>query len=93
MAHSRWWRPSFQSTPPAREETGYALLTETAAFEISIHSSRTGGDPDLLVPRPLPNLFQSTPPAREETQLHERLVRRHVISIHSSRTGGDAASR
>ena len=58
--------------------------------DISIHSSRAGGDSiqlpaDLAISR-----FQSTPPVREETNDRtNRHLGASTISIHSSRAGGD----
>ena len=56
----------FQSTPPVREET---LNTSgaTLTINISIHSSRAGGDSTDRYVRESIEEFQSTPPVREET--------------------------
>ncbi len=46
----------FQSTPPAREAT-YDMAQYTLCIYVSIHASRTGGDPERFNPRPLSRSF------------------------------------
>ena len=77
-----------QSTPLAGEETQGGSHSEPH-HDISIHSSRTGGDPRPRCIRCAQSVFQSTPPAREETRSGCARGPRVGISIHSSRTGGD----
>ena len=59
--------------------------------DISIHSTREGGD-DINMPFHLPILFQSTPPAKAETTARQDRIRSFTISIHSTREGGDVPS-
>ena len=60
-----------------------------SATEISIHSTREGGDANGPAYDDYMNQFQSTPPAKAETIAEPSEKLYSLISIHSTREGGD----
>ena len=77
-----------QYIPPARAETcGY--IQSYLRMDISIHSTREGGDGRSGKGCKREGEFQSTPPAKAETHEPAAAWNRMEISIHSTREGGD----
>ena len=59
-------------------------------LQISIHTSRAGGDHNDAIIAIRDIRFQSTPPVREVTHPVVRIFQITEISIHTSRAGGDS---
>ena len=80
----------FQSTLPVGEATK-DLCGLVFGQPISIHASRGGSDPRLLVSMTMPCAFQSTLPVGEATRRISNHDMNRNISIHASRGGSDCS--
>ena len=82
---------SFQSTPPVKAATAYALAFQLIEA-ISIHAAREGGDQQA--PSIAKEVAISIHAAREGGDLcaYRRCRTQHHISIHAAREGGDVVT-
>ena len=79
----------FQSTPPVWVVTEWTAY-QGFDYEISIHTTRVGGDLSPDIPfLSAEVIFQSTPPVWVVTDFPTIPLAVSLISIHTTRVGGD----